>query len=329
MREWLKVGFILTLVFGGYIFADVKMSEKYPNVPADIPEECIAKIDKEDSRRTVGYGSSLCYKFHQKFDNGFFHKDPNTWVVTPKFAKTFGMPDEFISQELQGVEAIAYRKETFTNGALKCGMGGMETNCILSNYGILDIYVDEKKTPLPWFHKEQMANMTQNIFSMYYLETDNLKDSGLTNNMVKNEATKDWRNALRPFADPITKHEAVYFQSGAGGWQEIISGIYGYKRDSIEGLTVISFFFNFWGEGENIGKTIALISDFEGVWRPKNGKIHHQFYIPGSFGNKIRIVDEARKKKDREFFQETLNKMGYEIKVKEPQTEGFFQKLFK
>ena len=129
MREWFKVGFILALVFGGYIFAGVKMSEKYPNVPADIPEECIAKIDKEDSRRTVGYDSSLCYKFHQKFDGGFFHKDPNVWVVTPKFAKTFGMPDEFISNELQGVEAIAYRKETFTNGALTCGYGGFIDSC--------------------------------------------------------------------------------------------------------------------------------------------------------------------------------------------------------
>ena len=48
---------------------------------------------------------------------------------------------------------------------------------------------------------------------------------------------------------------------------------------------------------------------------------------------KIIAVDEAQKKKNSEFFQETLKKMGYEIKVKEPAKDtnstGFFQKLFK
>lgn len=43
-------------------------------------------------------------------DNPRYIKDEYVWVVTPSFAKRFCMPDEFIANDLQGAEAIAYRR---------------------------------------------------------------------------------------------------------------------------------------------------------------------------------------------------------------------------
>jgi hypothetical protein len=245
----------------------------------------------------------------------------------------------FISNELQGVEAIAYRSELVNNHTI-CGMGSIETNCMNSYYGVLDVYIDEKKTPLPW-----IRNTPKNDFAGYYnssqwLMTEN-NDPQLqpktTQDFIPNNAISP-AGRLRPFADPVTKHEAAYFQDlhDADDWQAIVNGIYGYKRDAIEGLTVISFFYS----AENVSndgkpRTFRLISDFTKTFgsKTKETKQFHQFYIPASFIKTIKAVDEARKKKDREFFQETLNKMGYEIKVKEPAKDtndtGFFQKIFK
>jgi lipopolysaccharide/colanic/teichoic acid biosynthesis glycosyltransferase len=36
-------------------------------------------------------------------------KDIHVWVYTSKFAKRFGMPKEWVDDELKGAEALAYR----------------------------------------------------------------------------------------------------------------------------------------------------------------------------------------------------------------------------
>lgn len=42
-------------------------------------------------------------------DKTYFTKDPWLWVVTPEFANRFCMPHEFVSNELKGAEAVAFR----------------------------------------------------------------------------------------------------------------------------------------------------------------------------------------------------------------------------
>jgi hypothetical protein len=40
---------------------------------------------------------------------GTYKKDIHVWVYTSKFAKRFGMPQEWVDDELKGAEALAYR----------------------------------------------------------------------------------------------------------------------------------------------------------------------------------------------------------------------------
>jgi hypothetical protein len=40
---------------------------------------------------------------------GTYTKDTHVWVYTSKFAKRFGMPQEWVDDELKGAEALAYR----------------------------------------------------------------------------------------------------------------------------------------------------------------------------------------------------------------------------
>jgi hypothetical protein len=58
----------------------------------------------------------------------YFTKDKWIWAVTPEFAKNFCMPPEFVSLELEGAEAIAY-KMVEDEDEERCGMGGNPAVC--------------------------------------------------------------------------------------------------------------------------------------------------------------------------------------------------------
>lgn len=240
MRAGILKTIIVLFLFTG-LFAD---SDRPSNIPKDWPEECVPEFCKKPGYGECNNRQSKCHKINQKYD-GYrpYTKDQNIWIVTPTFAKIFGMEDEYISTDLTGVEAIAYRVEdTYT----ECGFGGDADACMKNTRGILEVYIDEKKTPLPWVHPEQMTDRHASYDSTWLLRTDKSRDDyPFTDGskVVINKLTNgDYR--LRPFADPQTKHEAAYFQDlhDKDDWQAIVS-ILSYKRNAIDGLTVVSFFY--------------------------------------------------------------------------------------
>jgi hypothetical protein len=66
-------------------------------------------------------------------------KDPYTWYVTREFAARFCMPEEFISDELKGAEAIAFRYKP--DEVETCGWGGDREVCNRGHMQWLEIYV--------------------------------------------------------------------------------------------------------------------------------------------------------------------------------------------
>ena len=57
-----------------------------------------------------------------------YAKDRYIWVVTPAFAKTYCMPPEFVSEELKGAEAVAFKLVPGGFGE-NCGFGGKAEVC--------------------------------------------------------------------------------------------------------------------------------------------------------------------------------------------------------
>lgn len=57
-----------------------------------------------------------------------FTKDPWLWVVTPEFAKRFCMPEAFVSADLKGAEAVAFRLKTNDDEVI-CGLAGNSSSC--------------------------------------------------------------------------------------------------------------------------------------------------------------------------------------------------------
>jgi hypothetical protein len=66
--------------------------------------------------------------------------DPNTWVYTRAFAERFGMPEGWISDELRGVEAVAFRMHL--NNRWGCGGPREAARCVAGVAPVSGLYLD-------------------------------------------------------------------------------------------------------------------------------------------------------------------------------------------
>ena len=88
---------------------------------------------------------------------GTYTKDTHVWVYTSAFAKRFGMPQEWVDDELKGAEALAYRLDLDVYGT-KCGYFSNVENCRPATACVVDMYIDDKAN-LPWNNKARYASM--------------------------------------------------------------------------------------------------------------------------------------------------------------------------
>jgi hypothetical protein len=88
---------------------------------------------------------------YQNCDLGYYHgaqpgkvryvKDRYIWAVTPEFAKKFCMPQEFVSHELKGAEAVAFKLVPGGFGE-NCGFGGKSEVCAQGVDLRFEIYIN-------------------------------------------------------------------------------------------------------------------------------------------------------------------------------------------
>ncbi|WP_369150204.1 hypothetical protein [Candidatus Thiodubiliella endoseptemdiera] len=104
---------------------------------------------------------------------GTYKKDIHVWVYTSAFAKRFGMPKQWIDDELKGAEALAYRLDLDVYGT-KCGYFSEVENCRPSTACIVDMYIDDK-ADLPW-NTENRFDSRYGSKSIGVLIPQNIKD---------------------------------------------------------------------------------------------------------------------------------------------------------
>jgi hypothetical protein len=69
-----------------------------------------------------------------------YTKDDYLWVVTPRFAQRFCMPEKFVDQDLKGAEAVAFK--IGTDGEVNCGFGGNAEHCMAPRSLRFEIFLD-------------------------------------------------------------------------------------------------------------------------------------------------------------------------------------------
>jgi hypothetical protein len=94
----------------------------------------------------------------------------NVWVYTSAFAKRFGMPQEWINDDLKGAEALAYRLDLDVYG-IKCGYFSDVENCRPSTACVVDMYIDVPNNP----NAKQPIKNDRSVFDSPSKEPENVE----------------------------------------------------------------------------------------------------------------------------------------------------------
>lgn len=79
--------------------------------------------------------------------SGPIYMDPNVYAYTAEFAQRFQMPDQWITPDLKGADAVAWR---MMPSYQECGWGGDPKACRQVMECKIDLYFDHRRNPLPW-----------------------------------------------------------------------------------------------------------------------------------------------------------------------------------
>ena len=189
-------------------------------------------------------------------------EDINVWVYTSKFASRFGMPSEWVNDELKGAYAIAFRVE---NMDVRTLLPHKEAGASLNGREcILDVYLPDN-VAIPWIN-------------------DN--PSGI----------KHWFPMSAVYLRPQTEEDWSYKRSPIGLGKELRSGVsllskkgYGnslfmqhYKRKIYPGIDFVSF---------SMACTAPAVEDseiqFKSVGSKKNSDLIHRVFVPQEFMQRL------------------------------------------
>lgn len=249
------------------------------------------------------------YIERQTFTGQSYFKDNNVWVYTQDFAKTFGMPPENI-YELKGIEAAAFRVEDMSFKV--CGMGRKDENCMRQDRCVTDIYIDEKIYPLPWATNQQADYLAYYNSTQWLATPKEIAVMPAIPDGVVGHMSSRWAS-LRPFADPETHVEVRVGHDGNApkSYGDTFSGvpIYGYKRDAIAGLTMISLGYSCMPRNE---EKPSITFSFRSTKVDKMGmsttlKKFHEFIFPDVFERKIDAALQESTQRMRDYAKKLLN----------------------
>lgn len=238
----------------------------------------------------------------QTFKGQAYYKDENIWIYTKEFAQAFGMPDQWVSNKLVGVEAIVFRVEA---AELTCGLVGRADVCTRNERYVTEVYVDEVKHPLPW-SGEQTADWLPITDSSgwLYRASDGIPARPYLPANVKPPTI----HTLMPWVNQASGRVAMYYEDSS--YTEPNTNhlqLLAYKRKLSGHLTMLKF--NYRSNARDKKKAFTAFR----LELRKNGigtavlKRYHEFRIPEEFERRIDDIVEAHRRKDNVQYKRLLN----------------------
>jgi len=224
-----------------------------------------------------------------------YAKDPWLWVVTPAFAQKYCMPPEFVSAELKGAEAVAFRLLSKGDDE-NCGFGGNPNVCAGEVVLRFDVYV-KSNVKLPKAHEGR------------YYQGSILPSAMLISR--QQQEINSLRNQTKLKPEPALKPHFLGQQVGLVGvkddkvaWsivalyeQTHFGGIFeGHDYYAFEGST--GFFENPGIKQNNVTRFSVLFDHLVSNKAKFHGKalseFAHAIELPEAFTNKISEADRTR-----------------------------------
>lgn len=231
--------------------------------------------------------SGPSYRERRTFKPGFGIKDvdPNVYVYTPEFAKRFQMPEEWISTELKGVDAVAFR---VVPSYPSCGWGGDPKACNANEVRCeMDLYFDHKTNPLPWDERYPEVRASRITTSAVFIPAPARESRSPQRPDDRFEAKN------QPFVDPNTG-KGMWWEGGYwernGGSGGIFMSMKSYDREIFRGVAFLTMS---GGCGEPA--TAIWLSPHNASYREK--PVHKLVTLPEDW--RLRVKQSLRETNER------------------------------
>jgi hypothetical protein len=234
--------------------------------------------------------------------SGPIYMDPNVYAYTAEFAQRFQMPDQWITPDLKGADAVAWR---MMPSYQECGWGGDPQACRQIMECKIDLYFDHRRNPLPWDPTRAERYTDHFNSSVWFLAnfprveaTDHPNYPVSRRNLRAPARPMDgFAAAGSPFVDP---------QSGKGLSIQDFNGYVpftGYDKEVFPGMALITLL-DAGCRGGSSNAAYALANDL--VRRPVNTKdkaITHAVLLPPSWRDRITQVAKENQDRQDAFFK--------------------------
>lgn len=246
------------------------------------------------------------FTFEGQSRPGPYEVDPNVWVYTEEFSARFGMPKQWIDPTLKGIEAAAWRR--ISKGNQSCGWAGKKLACKEEYSCYLDVYIDERKHPLPW-GSEQRVDWDNDFTSLRWLPSQ----SGERHRPLSAFVGQHMRYGgvtRSPFADPDTRQEVFYFAAVNPKSQGSFKRMFGYERSAYPGLTLLVMLplqCGFAADMPPVEHIYRLEARSDPTIAGKVLKRFHEFALPSEFDRRVKAVLIEQRRAEREFNKQALD----------------------
>lgn len=279
---------------------------------ADARPKLFQERQREKADRPVNWHTR--FTFAGQVRPGPYTVDPHVWVYTKEFAERFGMPREWISDELKGVEAAAWRKTK--TGYVTCGWGGKKEACKEEDASILELYFDTRMVKLPWAPWSRESDQLQLHWwgnSLRFLTTQACErrrgpSTGPLSVNWEDDRSCIYYAAKQPFSDAEGSGEVGVFVKGITyGEQGNMAGVGAYDKRTYPHLAWIQI--SLMPTMVNMGRPgEGVVISFEIRTAPlgKTLKVFHEIVLPEQFVGRMISAFKADQEKDRAFYKKAL-----------------------
>lgn len=279
---------------------------------APVPQKTFQERQHEEANRPVNWHTR--FTFEGQVRPGPYTVDPHVWVYTKEFAERFGMPKEWISEELKGVEAAAWRKTK--TGYVTCGWGGKKEACKEEDAAVLELYLDTRKVNLPWASWSKEADQmqlhwwtnSQRFLTSQQCERRREPSRGSLSNNWDDERSCIYYATRKPLSDPSSESEVGIFVKGIGySGQGNMAGVGAYDKHAYPNLAWIQISY-MRPVGLYNAPEVAVIT-FETRTAPlgKTLRKFHEILLPADFDRRVKSILDDQRETERQFHKNAVH----------------------
>lgn len=256
--------------------------------------------------------------------SGPIYMDPNIYAYTAEFAKRFQMPDEWIVQDLQGADAVAWR---MMPSYQQCGWGGNPKACRQVMRCEIDLYFDHQRTPLPWDRTRPerytiVANASLNFLANFpRYEALNHPNYPVAWRKLFEPARPggDWSVDNSPFMDPQSgRGLSIQYFSDLGkrsSWG--FMSFSGYDTEVFPGMALLTMLVP--GCDEEIAAYVLATDYVRPPVSATDPAVVHAIFFPPSWRDRIAQSTQAHRENQEAFFKREGEKAMRALREKQAQ----------